>query len=319
MRNKKAIPFRQLKWLGGLLAIALLLLLVFGGESFFPDWQETFRQTGLEGSAPISEQPLTTHFIDVGQGDSTLLQLPDGRNILIDTGTKGGADAVIRYLQSLDVTTIDYLILTHMHDDHMGGAAKVMKAFSTGKIYLPKVAKKHVPVAKYYTEFLDAAEDQGKTLSRGQADVTVVEGDGLRVELFAPLSEEYANQNNYSIGVKVTYGKNSLLFFGDAEELAEKEVLQSGFDLSADLYHVSHHGSSTSSSEAFLDAVSPRYAVISCGKDNSYGHPDSGVLHAMNSRNIAIFRTDRQGTVVIGCDGSDCTVIQPKEEMRDAA
>lgn len=294
--------------LAGILLLCLAILPSLGLDSI-PSWKEIFNQTNLGEKAPVSGEPLTVHYIDVGQGDSEFIELPNGQTMLIDTGTKGGVESVIKYIEALGYDKIDFVVFTHYHDDHMGGAAKLLKAFDVEKIYLPKMSEEDTPTTKYYTEFLEVAVEQGKTLSRGKSGVSIIKKDGLNIELFAPVSDSYSNLNNYSIGLKLTYYQNSFLFFGDGEALAEKEVLKSGFDISADVYKVSHHGSNTSSSEEFLDEMQPKYAVISCGEDNSYGHPDSEILHALQERNVEIHRTDLEGSVTFACDGTNYTVI----------
>ena len=250
------------------------------------------------------ENDLTITYLDVGQGDSEFIEFPDGTTMLIDTGVYAKVDDVIDYIEELGYSRIDYLVLTHHHADHMGGAATIIRTFDIGKIYIPKIPDSETPTTSYYSAFVNAVAEEGLKLTRGKNGVNIIDSSELSVEMFAPISDSYEDTNNYSIGIKIVYGDTSFLFFGDGEKLVENEVLESGFDVSANVYKASHHGSSTSSSSEFLDAVSPEYAVISCGEDNQYGHPHKETLEAFKERGITYFRTDKDGNIIAQSDGS---------------
>ena len=206
-------------------------------------------------------------------------------------------------MQELGVKKIDYLIGTHPHEDHIGGLDDLIEGFSIGKVYLPRVADDMVPTTKTYTEVLEAVVDKGKKVTTGKAGMTILQEDGITISFLAPTAKEYGDLNSYSIVVRMTYGERSFLFMGDAEIDSEELILDSGADVRADILKLGHHGSSTSSSKEFLDAVNPVTVMISCGKDNDYGHPHREILQMIKERKLRSYRTDTDGTVCVTCDG----------------
>lgn len=252
---------------------------------------------------------VSIYYLDVGQGDSELIRLPSGENILIDAGLAEGSSKLLDYLEQLGVHKIDYLIATHPHADHIGGMAQVIKRMDIGKIYLPKVADSQVPTTRVYENMLDAVEKKGLRLTQSKAGVTVFDQGDARLEFLAPHEDNYKDLNNYSIVAKLTYGKKTFLFTGDAEKESEKEMLQEfSSKLSSDVLKVGHHGSNSSTSANFLKAVAPKYAIISCGKNNDYGHPHKEVMNRLNAAKIKVLRTDEQGTILITSNGTDINV-----------
>lgn len=251
---------------------------------------------------------ISVYYLDVGQGDSELICLPTGENILIDAGLSEGADKLTAYLSQLGVQKIDYLIATHPHADHIGGMAKVISKFEVGKVYVPKVADSQVPTTRVYENMLDAVKKKGLRLTQGKAGMMVLEQDNTRLEFLAPVEEKYDDLNNYSIVAKLTFGQRTFLFTGDAEKESEQQMLKKYSDnLRCDVLKVGHHGSSSSTSANFLKAVSPKYAVISCGKDNDYGHPHKEVLSRLSAAKAEVYRTDEQGTILASSNGTDLT------------
>lgn len=251
---------------------------------------------------------VSVYYLDVGQGDSELIRLPTGENILIDTGLSSGADKLASYLKQLGVSRIDYLIGTHPHADHIGGMTRVIQEFDIGKVYLPKVADSQVPTTRTYESMLDAADTKGLRFTQAKGGMTVLQQEDVQLQFLAPLGETYDDLNNYSIVVKLTFGKRSFLFTGDAEQESEQQmVAQEHSDLHCDVLKVGHHGSS-SSTESFLQAVSPKYAIISCGKNNDYGHPHKETLSRLQKIGAQIYRTDEQGTILIRSDGNSLSV-----------
>ena len=244
------------------------------------------------------------YYLDVGQADCQFIELPSGETILIDAGDRGTADELPGYLRELGVTDIDILIATHPHADHIGGMADVVENFDIGKIYMPKVADSQIPTTKTYENLLQAVQDKGLQITQAQGGMTILEQDGTKLEFFSPNREEYSDLNDYSIVTKLTYGDTSFLFTGDAEEEPEQDMLsRSAYDLSSTVLKMGHHGSSTSSTEAFLDAVNPQIAIISCGQDNDYGHPHEETLEKLQDRQITTYRTDEQGTILATTNG----------------
>lgn len=241
-------------------------------------------------------------YIDVGQGDSEFIELPDGKTLLIDAGTNESGDDVVEYIKSLGYTSIDYVVGTHPHEDHIGGLDDVINTFDIGDIYLPKASAD----TKTFEDVMDAITAKNYIVYTAHSGVTIDKDErkNLSVYMVAPVSGEYEELNNFSAVIKIVYGDTSFLFTGDAEELAENEITD---DVSADVLKVGHHGSTTSTGQAFLDKVNPSIAVISCGAGNKYGHPNQETLDKLNAKNIEILRTDELGTIVITSDGKTIT------------
>lgn len=258
---------------------------------------------------------LEAHFLDVGQGDSIFIHFPDGQTMLIDAGASSAGGRVVSYLQQRGVGKIDFLVATHPHADHIGGMVEVVEAFNIGKVYMPKVDH----TSKTYENLLLAIQEKGLKITAARAGLNIVweEGiEGVKASFVAPCSSHYDNLNNYSAVVRVQYGKTFLLLTGDAETEAEQEMLAGGSDLEADLLKVGHHGSSTSTTGLFLDAVTPVYAVISCGEGNPYGHPHQETLDKLDQTGVETFRTDLHGTVVFVSDGSAFTPGEARSNQK---
>ena len=244
--------------------------------------------------------PMEVHFIDVGQGDCSLIKCGD-EYMLIDAGTDDSGTAIQLYLTKQGINTLKYFIVTHSDADHEGGADVIITKFDIQNLYMcayPKETKTHKDVlnAATYKNLKWTTPSVGTTFSIGSAIVTVI----------AP-NATYDDPNNSSIAVLIQNGENKFLFTGDCEEDAEADIIKNGYDISADVYQVGHHGSNTSSSQSFLDKVNPTYAVISCGEGNSYGHPRAETLTKFQNMGIQIFRTDDQGTIIAYSDGTNIT------------
>ena len=247
-----------------------------------------------------SQEPLEVHYIDVGQGSATLLK-SGSHAMLIDTGDSDQGTKIQLYLTKQGVENLDYLVLTHPDADHIGGAPVIITKFGIGQLFLSNYEKDNKTTQKVR----DATQYKGLTASDYQAGDTFALGNAS-FTILGP-AKEYADSNNASIVIMVQNGNNRFLFTGDCEAEAEADLIASGADLSADVYLAGHHGSDTASSQAFMDAVSPTYAVISCGEGNSYGHPHAEVLNRFRSMGIQVFRTDEQGSVVAESDGTGIT------------
>ena len=247
-----------------------------------------------------SQEPLEVHYIDVGQGSATLIKSGD-HAMLIDAGDSDQGTKIQLYLTKQGVENLDYLVLTHPDADHIGGAPVIITKFGIGQLFLSNYEKDNKTTQKVR----DAMQYKGLTASDCQVGDTYTLGNAS-FTILAPV-KEYADSNNASIALMVQNGNNRFLFTGDCEAEAEADLIASGADLSADVYLAGHHGSDTASSQAFMDAVSPTYAVISCGEGNSYGHPHAEVLNRFRSMGIQVFRTDEQGSVVAESDGTGIT------------
>ena len=261
------------------------------------------------------ENYLEVHFLDIGQGDATLLKCGE-YTMLIDTGEVGKGTAIQYYLMKQEITQLDYLVLTHPDSDHIGSADVILTKFKVDQVLMTDYEKKDnsvygklvetlayqriQPVIVRPETVLEQASDQqfqaGSNFDLGTAVCTIL----------APVNV-YEDPNNSSIAMLVEHGKNCFLFTGDAESEAEADILEycqaKKISLQANVYKAGHHGSSTSSHDAFLDAVAPKVTVISCGVNNDYGHPHKETMKRFRDRGIQVFRTDEQGTVVAVSDG----------------
>jgi competence protein ComEC len=243
---------------------------------------------------------MTVHFFDVGQGDSMLIQV-NSKNLLIDSGPKTAKNELFNYLRDLNVTKIDYLIATHPHEDHIGNMADIIKKYDISLFYSPKVQS----TTKSFESMIEALKSKNLKINILKAGVSSINlGENTTVSVFSPMNDEKTdNLNNYSPVILIQFGSNKFLFTGDAEKEVEKKILSSNVNIKADVLKLGHHGSSSSTSEEFLRAVSPSMGVISVGKDNSYGHPHKETLTLLKLNKIKILRTDIDGSITLYSDG----------------
>lgn len=248
------------------------------------------------------------HFVDVGQGDGAIV-VCDGKTLVIDGGTAENGAKMVEYLQNtLHVSKVDFVIGTHPHADHIGGLPDVIRACKVKKLYSPVDEFE----AKPFETMKRAADDKKLKITVPQAGQSFSLGRA-KVEFLAPLGI-YDNVNDLSLVVRITYGQTAFLFTGDAERPSEYDMTDSGEDLSATVLKVGHHGSNTSTSYVFLRQVMPAYAIISCGKDNAYGHPHEEVLSRLADEGAVVYRTDECGTIVCRSNGAKVTVRTEKRK-----
>lgn len=261
---------------------------------------ETTAQSGQETAGVSESGSFTVHFIDVGQADSALVTC-DGHSMLIDGGNADDSNLVYSVLQRETNGHLDYVVGTHAHEDHIGGLSGAFEADTADVTFCPVTEYD----SKAFRNFKTRADERGggitipavgDTFTLGEASVTVVAVNSVPEDT-----------NNTSIVIRIVYGDTSFLFTGDAEQETEEKILESGQNIESTVLKVGHHGSSTSTSQAFLDAVSPTYAVISCGKDNSYGHPHSETLAKLSSAGVEVLRTDELGDIYCTSDGTEVT------------
>lgn len=317
----------------GILTLLALLFLIpfmaYGVEN--PDskpgkimgWMETRLEEmslSVESDASIQEsgeedaQPFEVHFIDVGQGDATLIKCGD-QAMLIDTGGDDNGTAIQYYLLKQNVEKLTYLVLTHPDSDHIGSADVIITKLMINHVLMPDFEKDN----NTYKRMMEALDYRGMKAeivampqdSNSGGDTAYTVGSSFTLgeavcTILGPV-QQYDDPNNSSIALLVQYGNTRFLFTGDAEEEAESDILaycaDNGISLQADVYKAGHHGSSTSSSETFLMAVDPAWTVISCGKDNSYGHPHTETVERFQMMEIGMYRTDEQGSIVAYSDG----------------
>lgn len=262
--------------------------------------REQAMAAGIQGSNASDSVPMEVHFLDVGQGDATLV-INGAHAMLIDAGDNAKGTAVQLYLQKRGIEHLDYLVLTHTDADHIGGADVVLTKFEVDTVFMGDYAKETAT----YRDVIQALDNKGLDWSTPEAGSVYELGDAS-FTIVAP-NAGYSDANNTSIGLLLEKGENSFLFTGDAEEEAEEDIVQNGLTLQADVYQVGHHGSRTSTTQELLDAVNPLYAVISCAEGNDYGHPHAQTLNRLRERGIQVFRTDEQGSIIATADAGGIT------------
>ena len=245
-----------------------------------------------------NEGNLTVHFIDVGQGDSILIETPNGNTMLIDGGSRSEGVTVIKYLNQLDISTINVMVATHPHEDHIGGLNDVLSNFNVLQVYDPGV----VHTSQTYENFLLEIDAKNIDYTIGKAGHSIDLDPNIAIEIISPEIIDEDELNDDSIVIKMTYHDVSFLFTGDAESPPENAMVQN-YNVDATILKVGHHGSSSSTSQTFLNEVSPEVAIISEGVDNSYGHPTSSTLNKLESVGAYVYRTDIHGTVIVSTDG----------------
>ena len=268
-----------------LLALLMVLLLLMSACGFI-----------IPGNIP--DGALTVYFIDVGQADSALV-LCDGGAMLIDGGNVEDSSLLYAFLKEHNISHLDYIVATHAHEDHVGGL--------TGALNYATVGIALCPVTGYdsraFGNFVKYLNEQGVEITVPRFDDTFKLG-GAVVTVLAPVKPS-DEPNNTSIVLHIKYGETTFLFTGDAEREEEADILDMGYDISSTVLKVGHHGSDTSTSYPFLREIMPEYAVISCGTDNSYGHPHDGTMSRLRDADVTVFRTDMQGTITCVSDGVD--------------
>lgn len=321
MRQKKT-QFKRSPGLGPVAGLVLLIVLFLLSSRF------NLSGGAPEGvnSVPLPEtsQPLQVYYLDVGQGDSELIRIPSETgyfNMLIDTGEYPYADALTQYLKNLGVERIDALVCSHPHTDHMGCMARIIQRFEIGGIYMPLLPEDKTPTTTAYEKLLDAAMDKGLTITRLQEDTAIESPAGSQFQVMSPrVDADWEGANNYSAVIRLVYGETSFLFTGDAEEESEEIILEDGYLLRSDVLKCGHHGSSSSTSDEFLLAVDPEFAVISCETGNRYGHPHRETIKKLNDAKITTYRTDQDGTVLAQSDGTHIIFtsgLEPVKEKED--
>ncbi len=295
MKNRK-------KTLGKFLFIIIvsIIFIYLTGSSFLQQLNEQLESNSENTVPKYYDEDLVVHFIDVGQGDSILIQLPSGQNMLIDAGDNDQGDKVVEYLKGQGVEIIDFLVGTHPHADHIGGLDRVIDGFDIGQMYMPKV----VHTTKTYMDVLEAADRKDLKI-KAAYDGMDIPLEGAEARILAPEQNlKSDNLNDYSIVLRLVYGNTVFMFQGDAESKTEQNILESGVvDIKADVIKLGHHGSSSSNTREYIRAINPTYAVITVGKGNKYGHPHREVLTLMKKEGITVYRTDEQGSIVAVSNG----------------
>ncbi len=285
------------------LLISFIILLVLSGLGLLGiDLPDNLDRTA---KSEYFNNPLCISFIDVGQGDCSLISC-DGINILVDGGEAEYSNTVLKYLKDNGIDYIDCYILTHPHSDHIGASLNILNNIECGKVFTTYFSEFNIPTSTLYENLIDTIYSNGVEL------VTVDAGDKysfgeLEIEIIAPIIES-DDYNEMSIVFIASYLETRCMFTGDTTKEVEYQILDTDTDVDCDLIKMAHHGSTTSNSYSFIKEVSPEIALISCGKDNSYGHPHREIVAMLEEYEITYYRTDQKGTVVYYGDGKTMNI-----------
>jgi len=284
-------------------SIFIVLLIAIGLIFKLTDSNDSNKSTDQTFTGKASD--VLVHIIDIGQGDSILIQSKK-ENILIDAGNKGAGDEVVAYLQKNNVTTLDAVVSTHPDADHVGGLAEVINSIKVKKVYAPKVS--HTTIA--YKNFLTAVKNQGLKITQAKTGVEIpTTEENLSLKFIAPVTTySQSDLNDWSAVLLLQNGNNKFLFTGDAEFPAEDDMLAKNLIPQVDVLKVSHHGAEEATSDAFLAKAKPTYAAISVSATNGYGHPTAVTLNRLKKVGAKVYRTDKQGNIVFKSTGSEISV-----------
>lgn len=282
---------------------------------FIPTWQslakeiKTYINDDLKISRVMDTDSLV-HYIDVGQGSSILIQSGD-KNVLIDGGETNQSEKVVSYIKAQNIQMLEYVVATHPHSDHIGGLIGVLENFNVSNVIMPQLPASITPTTRVYENFLNLISQKNINVIPSSVGSKYELGEGYMYVL-AP-SSTYDDLNNMSIAIKYTYGDISFLSTGDMEEKAEKDLIKTGYNLSAQVFALSHHGSKYGNIQELLDKINPIYCVAQCGADNEYGHPNNEVLDRVASKDATLLRSDINGDIVFTTNGSELKVTTQKE------
>ncbi|MGN0477928.1 MAG: ComEC/Rec2 family competence protein [Hominenteromicrobium sp.] len=321
MANRKKNVRKNKKLLSAVvsaLLVALALVIYYGPEL------ETMLSDSPAAPAPAETvgQEAAVYFLDVGQGDSALIRIGEDFDMLIDAGIRESGDAIEADLDALGVTELDVVVATHPHADHIGAMTQIIETYPIGTFYMPVLPDDQTPTTATYENMLDALDARQVRVEQ-ITDETVIEApENADFDVLSPRAGDVFDEiNDYSAVIRFTYGGVSFMLTGDAEAPVEQNLLDSGAELSAQVLKCGHHGSSSSSTTAFLRAVNPGAAVISCGADNKYGHPHRETLESLETLGCAVLRTDELGTVAVTTDGEAYAVYMwsPEKGLQPVA
>lgn len=307
------------------LSIAVCLILTASSYGLlpkeFPSWESVFGKSEKtteavtesgDKSAVNADKSSAVHFIDCGQGDCEAI-VSNGTLTVIDSGPSKNANRTLNYIKSLGLSKIDNLVLTHAHEDHIGGAKLLIENFQIGTIYMSKPKSGTEPNTKVYAELLKAIAAKGLKITTAKAGMTFDAG-AFSMKILSP-SKDYDELNDQSVVVHAVYDDVSFLFTGDAEAEPMNAMLGGYYSsLESTVLKVGHHGSKTSTTKKWLAAVQPQYAVISCEQGNDYGHPHGKVLKYLEDASAEIYRTDLNGSIIMNTDGKSVNITAEREE-----
>lgn len=306
MKLSKRQKKKLIKYALTVLAAAVCLVVGVVG-----DWDKIGDDLGLSQPSVTAEGELEVHFIDVGNADCILVRQED-KTMLIDAGERKSKTVVQQYLQTYGVEKFDLVIATHPHADHIGGMAYILENYPVERFVMSYMDEEHTPTTASYENMLEALIE--KNIPVDEADPgAVYELGTARLQILAPYEPD-ADANNISVVTRLTFGDKAFLFTGDAETSVEKQLISGDYSLKADVLKLGHHGSNTSNSTAFLRQVAPDFAVITCGENNEYGHPQQEVIDRLTRQEMTVYRADVDGHIVFTTDGATLSVSTRKEE-----
>ncbi len=309
MAKRRSKKKQQQKMIRSFVTLALMMSIglfsiIIQPRQYFNGGNDDGNKGSVGEKSEIGVTDLQVHYIDVGQADCILIRVPteDGtKNMLVDAGTSDGykQQVILDYLDNLKVTTLDYMIVTHPHADHNAAALKILKTYSVNNLILPECETEQ----KTWLNMLEWLDEQNKEYIPSKVGDTYQIGDAS-FEILGPATYDVKDPNDYSVVIRLDYGENSFLFTGDAEEASEEAMMKASdpSKFKCDVLKVGHHGSDSSTSEAFLAAADPSLAIIMCGEGNEYGHPKPEILERLEKANVKVLRTDLEGSIIICSD-----------------
>lgn len=262
--------------------------------------------TSLYNKTNSNSNYLTVYFIDVGQGDCILVNV-NGYNLLIDSGPSSARKSLLGYLDKLSISKFDYVIATHPHEDHIGNMDAIIRKYHIGKFLAPKVTASTLT----FENMVTALNDKNlkiSVISTGSNSINLGKETSIMFYTLPNLNTD-DELNLYSPIIKLTYKNISFLFTGDAELKNEEFLIKNEINLRSHILKIGHHGSSSSTCEAFLNSVNPKVAIISVGSNNKYGHPAASTLNLLKNYHIKLYRTDLLGTIILKSDGSSFSIL----------
>ena len=310
-KNKNAYHFSRLKKKQKKILAYVIIVLIVVSVFFVLDSTEIasiseIKNTlgSIDGVEPVDSN-FAIYYLDVGQSDCTIV-ICNNEVLMIDCGTFNQLNTIRQSLRTLEIDTIDYMVITHQHDDHMGSATEIIDDWKVENFIMPRLSQSNNVTSKTYNVLINTVDSQNINKIPAQDIDSFMLGEAL-VEILSPTVQSN-NLNNMSVVLKITYGGTEFLFQGDAETKIENDLLRSDYDIDVDVLKSGHHGSKTSSSEKYLDVVTPKVAIISSGAGNNYGHPNGNILERLESDDIPTFVTSLDGDITVSSDGEKITV-----------
>lgn len=305
---------------GVAIAITVFLLLnawscikYFGKVTDRIEKENTLKSIGETAVSTIAinddDSLVTIHYFDVGNADATLIQFSDGQTLLIDSGYYETSDVVLEDLSEAGVTQLDAVVVTHQHADHFGAMPEILEEYPVTDFYMPSVPEDLIPTTDAFEILLESLEEEDISAIDPVQGEIILSGDEYSVQVLSDENITSSDLNDYSIVLLVTVGSNSFLFMGDAGPISTNQIIDQGYDVQSDVIRVSHHGSEDSTTQAWLDAVDAKVAIISCdAENNSYGHPHQELLNLLAKNELTVFRTDMDGSMTLTCDGKNFSI-----------